>query len=471
MMRKLIPLAILFFIGILYALTMPSGLTWAYNSADGGDFLSAIATHGVPHPSGYPTYLFFFQLFSKVPFGSLALLGNIFSLLAMLAAISFLYQLVLFLSDDVFSASISSLLFATFPLVWSQAIITEVYALQTLLFILVLYFFFKKAHFEGGISMGLLLGNHLTGVLILPILFLYTILSKKKNKITFSFTIFRQYLIGFFIGMSVYLLIPLKARRLPPVNWVRVLNWNDFWWLVSGAMYQDRLTHISDSYLLAGVRLWSSFLINELGIIGLFLGLFALIYLFKPTKLYFISVWITLTYSVFSIVYYSPDSYIYLIPLLLSFAIWIGKSSRYFLDKISKTPQIKSIAIIAMLITIIGRAILLMPEMNISTDNRAEEYAQEILTSAPKEAIIIVDSDEGLFSLWYFHFAEEMRPDVAIISEGLFSQDWYRETLRDTYPDLKISDSAWVDTLVNENPQRISCFLPNSLEPEIDCVN
>ena len=40
----------------LYARTLAPGLTWAHNGADGGDFLAAALTHGVPHPSGYPTY-------------------------------------------------------------------------------------------------------------------------------------------------------------------------------------------------------------------------------------------------------------------------------------------------------------------------------------------------------------------------------------------------------------------------------
>ena len=67
MSKKYIPFAIILFYGALYALTMPPGLTWAYDSADGGDFLAAIATRGVPHPSGYPTYLLFFNCLANSP--------------------------------------------------------------------------------------------------------------------------------------------------------------------------------------------------------------------------------------------------------------------------------------------------------------------------------------------------------------------------------------------------------------------
>ena len=184
MSKKYIPFVIILFCGVLYALTMPSGITWAYDGADGGDFLAAIATRGVPHPSGYPTYLLFFQLFSKLPFGSLAFSANIFSLLCMLLTIFLIYKLVLDLFGNIFSASVSSLLFASFPLVWSQAIVTEIYALQALLFVLALYFFFIQSHFSdlfGGLSLGLLLGNHITGIFIIPVIFFDTLFLKKTN--------------------------------------------------------------------------------------------------------------------------------------------------------------------------------------------------------------------------------------------------------------------------------------------------
>ena len=41
---------------LLYGSTLAPGLTWAHSSADGGDLLAAALVHGVPHPTGYPTY-------------------------------------------------------------------------------------------------------------------------------------------------------------------------------------------------------------------------------------------------------------------------------------------------------------------------------------------------------------------------------------------------------------------------------
>ena len=65
-----IPIAILVLVlGGVYFSTLAPGLTWAHNGADGGDLLSAVASGGVPHPTGYPTYLLLAQAFQYIPVG------------------------------------------------------------------------------------------------------------------------------------------------------------------------------------------------------------------------------------------------------------------------------------------------------------------------------------------------------------------------------------------------------------------
>ena len=114
--------------------------------------------------------------------------------------------------------------------------------------------------------MGLMLGNHITGIFIFPFIFLESLFAEKGNKKRALFGIISQYLTGLFIGLSVYWIIPFRARKLPPVNWGRIEDWKGFWWLVSGSIYQNRLTHISGDHLLSGIRLWSNFLLEELSL-------------------------------------------------------------------------------------------------------------------------------------------------------------------------------------------------------------
>jgi hypothetical protein len=53
-----------------YALTLAPGLTWAHDGADGGDFATALATGGIAHPPGYPTYLLAAAPAAALPVGN-----------------------------------------------------------------------------------------------------------------------------------------------------------------------------------------------------------------------------------------------------------------------------------------------------------------------------------------------------------------------------------------------------------------
>ncbi|MBC7222995.1 MAG: DUF2723 domain-containing protein, partial [Anaerolineae bacterium] len=51
----------------LYGVTAAPSLTWAHDSADGGELLAAAQTLGVAHPPGYPTYLPLLHGWTRLP--------------------------------------------------------------------------------------------------------------------------------------------------------------------------------------------------------------------------------------------------------------------------------------------------------------------------------------------------------------------------------------------------------------------
>ena len=74
----------------LYARTLAPGLTWAHNGADGGDLLAAALTRGVPHPTGYPTYVMLLAAAVKLTPGEPALGGNWLSAISAALAVALL---------------------------------------------------------------------------------------------------------------------------------------------------------------------------------------------------------------------------------------------------------------------------------------------------------------------------------------------------------------------------------------------
>jgi Protein of unknown function (DUF2723) len=481
--KIIIPGLIGLFLGGLYLYTLAPGLTWAYDGADGGDLLTAAITGGIPHPSGYPTYLLLASLFLKIPFGSLAYRTNLLSCVCTVSAALVIYKIVRAMQPGFFPAAIAALVFGTFPLVWSQAILTEVNALNGLFAALLLYLFILSGpspwlDWLGGIILGLALGNHLSILFILPLVFFdkpplqvfsFKRWFQKETLLLYGKLVGRR-LAGLLLGLGVYLLIPIRARAEAPVNWGNAVTWDRLVWLATGKMYWGRLDYFNGSYLLAGVEAWSHFLVQQLGIFGLLLLFIVLAELFRPSRVYVATSWLVMVYSSFSILYYSPDSYVYLIPALIAFSIWIGLGSGWVAEQVAlKYPFLEPLAKFGILAFLVIRAMLMIPIMSLSADQKAEDYARAILASAPARALIITHGDEATFSLWYFHFAYRERPDVVVVSEDLLVQPWYHEILRYTYPDLVVPTEPWIWSLASANSKRPVCHTRSDLQPRVDC--
>lgn len=114
----------------LYALTMPRTVVLE----DDGLFLMAGAHLGVAHPPGYPLHTLIVHLFMQLPFGPPALLGHLSSAVTGALACGALFVCARLLGASALPALFGAWLFGAAEHVWSQSIITEVYALNALLF-------------------------------------------------------------------------------------------------------------------------------------------------------------------------------------------------------------------------------------------------------------------------------------------------------------------------------------------------
>ena len=483
LLRILLPGMVGLFLAALYWSTLAPGITWKFDGADGGDLVTAAATGGVPHPTGYPTYLLLASVFLKIPVGSLAFRTNLLSSVCTVIAALVIFKIVREAGHGVFPASIASLAFGTFPLIWSQAIITEVNALNVLFIALVLYLFLlgdsrPLADMIRGLVAGLAAGNHLASLFTLPLMFVNR--GQPGNArgdggppalfLASHFKSIVRRLIGFALGLGVYVFIPFRARAQAPVNWGNAVTWDRLIWLASGNMYWQRLDYFNGSYLLAGIRAWSLLLIQQLGVLGLLLVFLVLGILFKPSRLYLASGWFVLVYSVFSVLYFSPDSYVYLMPALIGLSIWMGLGSSWIAAKLPpKSTYFKPIVLLGISGFIVARAVSAIPVMNLSADHTAERYARLVLESAPPRALVVTEGDEATFALWYLHYAYRQRPDVAVVSSDLFSLPWYHDVLKSSYPDLVVPDVPQAEALSQANPLRTFCRIAPDLQPRLEC--
>jgi hypothetical protein len=498
-------------LGGVYWATLAPGLAWANRGADGGDLVTAAATGGVAHPSGYPTYLFLASLFQSIPTGNLAFRTNLMS--------AFFGVLAALIISDLARRSYSSkrfpslwigivtgLAFGLSPLFWSQAIITEVYTLNIFFIVLLLRLaplnerppekWKPWLDIFGGVIFGLALGNQLTVIFIFPLWILVGSLDHDKVS-EFKWNSFfktqnpflrlwqlldwhsllRQILFVL-VGLTIYFSIPVRAQSGSPVVWGNPVDLKGLWWLISGQLYQDRVFSLELQYLVPRIRNWAGWLQNQFGLAGLIIGFIGLFY-GKPNskRFYWITGWIMLVYSVFAIGYASSDSYTQLIPAYVAFALWFGLGVATIIAQINKrlTNRWFSWGILGLILVLIGlNAWQNYPEVNASRDTLAETFVQTVFSAAPPQAILFTKEDEDSFALWYAHFVNNERTDIRIIVEPLLSYDWYRANLRRTYPTLKfpLPDAALTMSnfqVVNSHPV-CEITLKPSLEACPSCI-
>lgn len=463
----------------VYLSTLAPGLTWANSGSDGGDLITAAYTGGIAHPTGYPLYLLLARLFQTIPIGSLAYRTNLMS--AVFAALSavLIYELVTCTLRDLnvnhgwLPGLTAGLAFGLAPLVWSQAVITEVYTLQAFLTALILYLYIlptPRLETIRGLVLGWAMGNHITTIFLTPLIFLDFPAADGDRAQRSASSLTRQ-LIGFAIGLSLYLTLPLRALSGPPVNWGNPLSLRRFWWLVSGELYQSYYLQPQMAEIGGRVQAWASLLVQQFGWLGMLAGVFALILLFKPTRLYLSTLWIGFAYTAFSLVYSSDDSHLYLIPVYLSFAVWIGLGIGSILGRISSGSRGLLWGAGILVAAYIGfHAFNVSLQIDASQDQQAEMFGRRVMSEVPKDALVFVNGDRAVFTVWYFHFALGERPDMIVIAEELLHFDWYQETLQDAYPALDMPGRLpWAQNVADANPERTVCSIRYAGQAEIDC--
>ncbi len=481
--KLLSPVALGTLLFIIYLMTLAPGLTWANAGFDGGDLITAAAVGGVAHPTGYPTYLLLARLFQLLPIGSLAYRTNLMSAVASAAAAALLCDfarrtpIIAGIRSDVMGW-ITGLAYGLAPLVWSQAVITEVYALQGLGIVAALWWLSNsprgaRPDFFFGVLLGLLPGIHLTALLLIPAFLIARALpvEAEPTRQKTGASLLRQ-LSGFGLGLLVYLILPWRASHHPAVNWGDAETLSRFWWQVSGGLYQDNLAPSSGLFLRGQLESASALLLQQAGLLGLALAALGLVWYFRPSRWILLTVWMFATNTAFAVLYHTEDSYIYLIPAIISFAIWLGWGCACLSNLLSRRWQPAGGILGALTIVyLLGLAAWHRPQVDASRDLQAENFAKHALAVLPQKAIVLANGDAVVFALWYEVFALKQRADLAVLAEDLLPFDWYRESLRVTYPGLAIPDhpDIWAAAIQRENASRPFCFLSAEDTTMISC--
>jgi len=416
-----------------YLLTIAPDLTWANASLDGVELVTASATLGIPHPPGYPTYIILGKAFSWLPLGSAAFRYNLFSAMAVAGTVGILVLVIGALHERLrpTTAMAAALLFAFAPLVWSQAIVAEVYGLN-LLFLAAFLLVWVRRGSTGwaGFWLGLAITTHLTSIFFVPALM---ITGGRK---------FWLPLVGIMVGLLPWLLLPILAAGDSPIVWGRPTNIQGWWWLVSGRLYSANLRPTFDIDHLA--HIWRALALGPVGMMmtGNLQNPYAaagspgitnnrrMIWLLGSTAA---------LYLLFAVFYHTPDAAINLLPAMMILALLIAP----VLDRLGKAALLLPIILVAMT----------FPARNLSGDYEVRLNAQHLLIEAPENALLLTPGNRTIFTILYFQHVEGVRPDIRVADANLFAFDWYRDRLRAQYPELYVPEGDDLDSFRQVNKE------------------
>ena len=455
----------------LYALTLAPGLTWSNSASDGGDLLTAAFRWGIPHPTGYPTYLLSLRGFSAViPTGSEALHGNLFSALTASIAIGLLFMAtVRILRTLTFSgritdrhiliaAGVSSLSMAASRELWSQATVTEVYALNAMFVsaILLATHGLHERQQKGGVGWryglwigllsGVALGNHLTIAAVIIPLFAWGLLGGGLRfiRVRHAWSI----ALGGVLGLSVYLYAPLASSQDPALNWGHPDSVQGFWWMVSGTVYQGYAFGVEGSDLYDRLVTATDLLFSQFAFIGVLLGLagFTLLWI-RRRQLAFAHLGAVGLLVVYAITYRTIDSFIYLIPVFMLVSIWMAAGILRLISSNDQMPRATAIVgsidrrllmgllIVAVIAAVPGFSIATnFDRLDLRDDHEASEYVVAAFETIEPGSVVFTRTEQTVFGLWYQAYVAEPEQDVMPVSVPHIVFDWYWDDLGEQFP-------------------------------------
>ena len=299
----------------------------------------------MPHPPGYPTYTLLLRLFATVvPIGDFAHRGNLMSAVLGSVSVALLYLVILQFARSlrpegaevvrIGSAAVGATLFAAAPLFWAQAVMTEVYTLNTVfvgaLLLIATLVVTRREHLPArrtrqamalfGLLLGLGLGNHLTLLAVAVPLLVWLGVSIGWRNVGSAWSVG-----ALALGLGIYVYLPISAGRNPPVNWGDADTLGGIAWMLTGRAYQDYLFGAPLKSIPGQIVDLIALVFTQLNPLGIFLGLIALAPLWARDRWFLaMSLLSIVALGGYSLSFFTVDSEVITIPAFMLFSLWAG---------------------------------------------------------------------------------------------------------------------------------------------------
>jgi tetratricopeptide (TPR) repeat protein len=490
---------------LLYSWTLAPTVT----VTDSGELIVVARGLGIAHPPGVPLWIILAHLASLVPFGNVAQRINFSS--ALFAALA-CAMLTLVVAELIITASCmavakrrkrgtkkteelgvtplmvaapamgAGLLMAFSRTLWSYATITEVYALNALLIVIIFFLMLRwRRHvvedgvhisttanagqvtrhdaflYSAALIFGLALGvHHVTVALTLPAIAVIVFRTQGVRFFTSRRLVYAA-LISIAALVAVYAYLPLAASRSPVINWGHPRSLQEIWWHLTGRQYQ---VYFSFKPEVMGEQFaeFCRMALREFGFpwvpLSLVLAFAGFCDAFNRDRTTF---WFLLTIVVADLAYalsyeIAEDKDAYYLPTFISIAIAAGLGIRWLVQReVSKSlPDVKpslAAAIAALVVCTIALT------ANWPFNNRrqyfiAHDYVDNLLKAIAPNGLLLTLDWQVVSPMFYAQEIEQLRPDVKVVDINLLRRSWYFDYLKHAYPGLIERSREKIDVFV-----------------------
>ncbi len=501
---------------LLYSWTLAPTVTLT----DSGELIVVARGLGIAHPPGVPLWIILAHLASLVPFGNVAQRISFSSALSAALACA---MLTLVVAELIITASYlaaakrrkkgtqpskktdelgvthlmvaapalgAGLLMAFSRTLWSYATITEVYALNALLIVIIFFLMLRWRRrvvedwmhistaptagqvtrhdaflYSAALIFGLALGvHHVTVALTLPAIAVIVFRTEGVSFFTSRRLVYAA-LISIGALVAVYAYLPLAASRSPVINWGHPRSLQEIWWHLTGRQYQ---VYFSFKPEIMGEQFaeFCRMALREFGFpwvpLSLVLAFAGFSDAFKRDRTTF---WFLLTIVIADLAYalsyeIAEDKDAYYLPAFISIAIATGFGIRWLVQRtVSKSlPSVKPLAAaIAVLAVCTAGLIANWPFNNRRQYFIAHDYVDNLLKAIAPNGLLLTLDWQVVSPMFYAQEIEQLRPDVKVVDINLLRRSWYFDYLRHAYPGL-----------IERSREKIGIFVENLKEWERD---
>lgn len=441
--------------GILTAVVFLMTMCRTVPGGDSGELISVSYALGVAHPPGYPLYTLLGHLFTYIPIGNVAWRVNFMSAVFGLASGLVLYALTARWLRDRWLAILAAGIFIFSPLAWRYAVVAEVFTLNNLFIVLLLYVtlrFVEEPRLKWAAAWSATLGlacshHHTILFLAIPI---FLMLVWRHHKLLLEPKVLLICTGLFAIGFLPYVYIVFAAQKNLLISWGRTDTWDGFWTHFLRREYgtfqlatgDTKALNVFNNLKYYGLDMWLQFLW-----VGIPIAVYGIWYFLKIERknpfaqlllvgwLFYVVVFHELAnMDLSNRLFYDVQSRFWLLPNII-LALMLAAGAKVLLSQIPERKDFVRALIVSLAL---GIQIGYHYEREDHSKNTVfYDLGKSLLDGLPPNALAFMRGDVYVNSVRYMQAVEGYRTDVKSIPFDLLWWPWMRGLVEANFPELR----------------------------------